>query len=128
MAADWSANGYSLKGERTMSRGFVAQYAAEAAMQADGVAALDTSTIVSFKEALGADHEGKGVRVAFREDRKDSVTITVYPIVYFGYIIPEVAWTVQERVKDDVEKYTGLAVEAVHVHVKGVVTREGADK
>lgn len=111
-----------------MSRGFVAQYAAEAAMQASGVAALDTSAIVSLKEAIGADHEGKGVRVFFREEGEDSVTITVYPIVYFGNIIPEVAWSIQERVKADVEKYTGLAVEAVHVHVKGVITREEAGR
>ena len=128
MAADWNAAGASVKGERTMSRGFVAQYAAEAAMQAQGVAFLDTSAVVSLKEALGADHEGKGVRVSFREDRKDSVSITVYPVVYFGHIIPEVAWTVQERVKADVEKYTGLAVEAVHVHVKGVVTSKETDR
>lgn len=128
MAADWSGLESSIKGERTMSRGFVAQYAAEAAMQASGVAALDTSAIVSLKEAIGADHEGKGVRVFFREEGEDSVTITVYPIVYFGNIIPEVAWSIQERVKADVEKYTGLAVEAVHVHVKGVITREEAGR
>jgi hypothetical protein len=35
---------------------------------------------------------------------------------------------IQERVKADVEKYTGLAVEAVHVHVKGVVTSKEADR
>ena len=126
MATDWSGSGNSVKGERAMSRGFVAQYAAEAAMQANGVATLDTSAIVTIKEALGADHEGKGVRVVFREDREDFVTITVYPVIYFGNIIPEVAWSVQERVKADVEKYTGLVVEAVHVHVKGIVTREEA--
>jgi uncharacterized alkaline shock family protein YloU len=126
MPSDWTGSGSSVKGERAMSRGFVAQYAAEAAMQANGVAGLDTSALVSLKEAIGADHEGKGVRVFFREDGEDSVSITVYPIVYFGNIIPEVAWTIQERVKADVEKYTGLAVEAVNVHVKGVVTREEA--
>jgi uncharacterized alkaline shock family protein YloU len=56
------------------------------------------------------------------------VTITVFPIVYFGNIIPEVAWAIQERVKADVEKYTGLIVDAVNVHVKGVITREESKK
>ncbi len=107
-----------------MSQGFVAQYAAEAAMQAEGVASLESGTIVTMKEAFGIEHEGKGVKVVFHEGNEDAVTITVYPIVYYGTIIPEVAWSIQERVKADVEKYTGLLVEAVHVHVKGVVEKE----
>ena len=108
-----------------MAQGFVAQYAAEAAMQADGVDSLDASNLISLKEAFGVEHEGKGVKVVFHEGNDEAVTITVYPVVYFGSIIPEVAWAVQERVKADVEKYTGLSVEAVNVHVKGVVLREG---
>ncbi|NLV48095.1 MAG: Asp23/Gls24 family envelope stress response protein [Clostridiaceae bacterium] len=107
-----------------MSRGFVAQYAAEAALQAEGVSSLDTSGIVALKEAFGVEHEGKGVKVVFREDKDEAVSITVYPIVIFGSNIPEVAWAIQERVKADVEKFTGLSVESVHVHVKGVVSRE----
>jgi uncharacterized alkaline shock family protein YloU len=114
----------TIRGDRTMSRGFVAQYAAEAALQADGVSSLDTSGIVALKEAFGVEHEGKGVKVVFREDKDEAVSITVYPIVIFGSNIPEVAWAIQERVKADVEKFTGLSVESVHVHVKGVVSRE----
>lgn len=114
----------AIKGERTMARGFVAQYAAEAALQAHGVAELDTSGIISLKEAIGLEHEGKGVKVDFQSDQEDAVEITVYPVVYFGHIIPEVAWHIQELVKADVEKYTGLIVNAVHVHVKGVIPRE----
>lgn len=111
-----------------MSQGFVAQYAAEAAMQVNGVAGLDTSSVISLKEAIGVEHEGKGVKVFFHEDNEEVVTITVYPIIYFGNIIPEVAWNIQEQVKADVEKFTGLVVEAVNVHVKGVMTREEGKK
>jgi uncharacterized alkaline shock family protein YloU len=118
----------SIKGERTMAQGFVAQYAAEAALQAPGVASLETSSAVFIKEAIGYEHAGKGVKVVFNEGNDELVTITVYPIIYFGNIIPEVAWNIQERVKNDVEKFTGLIVEAVNVHVKGVTTREEAKK
>ena len=107
-----------------MARGFVAQYAAEAAMQAEGVARLDPGSIIQLKETFGIDHAGKGVRVVFHEGSVEAVTITVYPVVYFGSIIPEVAWSVQERGKADVEKFTGLEVEAVNVHVKGVIMQE----
>ena len=40
----------SIKGERSMSQGFVAQYAAEAALRAEGVARLTASVPVILKE------------------------------------------------------------------------------
>ncbi len=112
----------SIKGDRSMSQGFVAQYAAEAALQIDGVASLSASFGVALKEMAGVVHEGKGVRVVFHEDDDNSVSITVFPVVYYGKIIPEVAWAVQERIKADVERFTGLDVDSVDVHVCGVVT------
>ena len=114
----------SIKGERSMSQGFVAQYAAEAALQVNGVATLSSSMPVWVKEKLGIVHEGKGVRVVFHKSEDGFVFITVFPVVFYGMIIPEVAWSVQERVKADVEKFTGLIVESVDVHVCGVVNRE----
>ncbi len=107
-----------------MSRGFVAQYAAEAALQTPGVATLDSGAVVALKEALGGEHEGKGVEVVFPHESQDIVLITVYPVIFFGAIVPEVAWSIQERVKSDVEKFTGLIVDSVDVHVKGIVERE----
>ena len=103
-----------------MSQGFVAQYAAEAALSTPGVAMLDSSGVISIKESMGVEHEGKGVQVVFHDDNEGLVTITVYPVVYYGNIMPEVAWKIQERVKADVERYTGLMVEQVNVHIKGI--------
>ncbi|MCQ2504700.1 MAG: Asp23/Gls24 family envelope stress response protein [Saccharofermentans sp.] len=110
----------SIKGDRSMTQGFVAQYAAEAAMQIDGVAELVPSFAVALKEKAGVVHEGKGVRVVFGQTQNDITSITVYPVVFYGKIIPEVAWEIQERVKSDVEKFTGLDVESVDVYVCGV--------
>lgn len=104
-----------------MSQGFIAQYAAEAALQVDGVVRLDTGVIVSLKEAFGGEHEGRGVKVRFDRDNPDFVRITAYPIVQYGQVLPETAWQVQERIKEDVERYTGLIVDAVDVQVMGIV-------
>ena len=46
--------------------------------------------------------------------------MTVYPNVLYGLTIPDVAWHIQENVKRDVERFTGLEVDSVHVHVMGV--------
>ena len=111
----------SIKGDRSMTQGFVAQYAAESAMQIDGVVSLVPSFAVALKEKAGVVHEGKGVRVIFDEHNSNSVAVTIYPVISFGKIIPEVAWNIQEKVKVDVEKFTGLKVDSVDVYVCGVV-------
>lgn len=118
------AKGSSNKGDRAMTQGFVAQYAVEATLATPGVFGLDSSSIVSLKESLVGEHEGKGVLVEFNDTKEDLVSITVFPIVYYGDVIPEVAWAIQEQVKNDVEKYTGLVVDSVNVHVKGVIARD----
>ena len=115
-----------VRGSRTMSQGFIAQYAAEAAMQTDGVARLEPGGAAAIKAAFGYEHEGSGVQVVFHEGSEEIVSITVYPVIYFGHIIPEVAWLIQEHVKSDVETYTGLVVDAVDVHVKDIIERPTA--
>lgn len=112
---------FSIKGERAMSQGFIAQYAAEAALHTKGVSGLNTGIATSLKEAIGLEPEGRGVRVSFRTQDSDDVVITVYLDAIFGHVMPEVAWSVQERVKRDVERFTGLNVDAVNVHVMRVV-------
>lgn len=121
-------NENSIKGERAMTQGFVAQYAAEAAIATPGVFGLDSSSIITLKESLVGEHEGKGVLVDFNDNKEGLVSITVFPILYYGNVIPEVAWSIQERVKNDVEKFTGLIVEAVNVHVKGVILQDETHK
>lgn len=113
----------SIKGDRSMTQGFVAQYAAEAALQIDGVYELKPSFAVALKEKSGVVHEGKGVRVVFGDSNKENVSITVYPVIVYGKVIPEVAWSIQEKVKKDVEQYTGLDVESVDVYVCGIKDR-----
>lgn len=114
-------SGSVIKGERSMSRGFVAQYSAEAALGVQGVDSLSPGALISLKEAIGAEHDGKGVKVEFVPETLSEVRITVYPVVRFGFVLPDVAWEVQERVKAEVEKYTGLLVQAVDVQIAGVV-------
>ena len=113
-------NSESIKGDRSMTQGFVAQYAAEAALRIDGVVSLVPSFAVALKEKAGVVHEGKGIRVVFDENDDNTVSITCYPVISYGKIIPEVAWLIQEKIKGDVEKFTGLNVDTVDVYVCGV--------
>ncbi|WEG36610.1 Asp23/Gls24 family envelope stress response protein [Amygdalobacter nucleatus] len=106
-------------GERTLSLGFIAEYAKEASLKTEGVKSLEFSLIAHFKESLGVEHAGNGVEVAYVADNQ-ALIITVYPVIYYGFSIPDVAWQIQENVKAEVERYTDLIVEEVNVHIKDV--------
>ncbi|MDO5733182.1 MAG: Asp23/Gls24 family envelope stress response protein [Eubacteriales bacterium] len=108
-------------GERSISKSFIARYAAEAALRTEGVAGLEAGKIASIKESLGAPHEGKGVRVRFDENHPDLLIIEIYPIIYYGFVLPDVAFAIQENVKRDIEEYTDLYVSSVDVHVKDII-------
>ena len=111
-------------GSRSMSQGFIAQYAAEASLDVKGVASLDKSMVATLKESFGVNHLGQGVAVNFDPNRSEVVDINVYPNIIFGYNIPEIAWEIQSNVKKDVEKFTDLKVNSVNVFVMDVVTEE----
>jgi len=64
---------------------------------------------------------GEGVRVSSVEDGKiPATTVDVYIRTKFGHRIPDLVWDVQEKVKANVERYTGYTVTAVNVNVQGI--------
>ena len=110
-----------------ISEDVVSIVAAMAANGIDGVSGMTQSTITGgITELFGRKNPSKGVKV-FIEDNK--VTIDMYILVKYGAIIPDVAWRIQEKVKQEVESMTGLDVSAVNVHIEGVTfPRENAEK
>lgn len=62
-----------------MSRGFIAQYAAEAALATAGVASLDRSVVANIKEVIGLEHEGMGVRVSFEQKMLTTLLLLCIP-------------------------------------------------
>lgn len=119
-----SRSAVNIHGERSMTAAFIARYAAEAARQVEGVYDLDPGLIASLKEALGAKGQEYGVEVQFGEGTRPDLSLRIFPRVYFGYVLPDLAWRIQEQVKSEIEKYTGLTVKAVNIEISGVV---GAD-
>ncbi len=59
----------------------------------------------------------KGVSIQIIEEK---VNIELNIIVEFGVKIPEVAWQVQENVKNAVESMTGIEVEVINVNIAGI--------
>ena len=96
----------------------VATIAGIAASQTKGVAGMYSSFAGGIAEMLGAKkNPSKGVKVDMSED---SVKIDLYIVVEYGVRVPELAWEIQEGVKNSVETMTGLGVDKVNIHIEGV--------
>lgn len=96
----------------------VATIAGVATTEINGVAGMCNTFAGGLAEKLGAKKSPtKGIKVEIKEK---SVVIDLYIIVEFGIRIPELAWEIQESVKNSVETMTGLLVEKVNVHIDGI--------
>lgn len=68
-------------------------------------------------KCLAKKNFSKGVKVEVGEKE---AAVDLYIIVEYGVRIPDIALTVQEKVKSAIENMTGLEVVEVNVHVQGV--------
>jgi uncharacterized alkaline shock family protein YloU len=77
------------------------------------------------KNILGKESKFKGIKI----DGTDSgYTIDIYIIVRYGERIPDVAWNVQQNVKNALEGVMDIAIENVNIHVQGVRKDDVSDE
>ncbi len=72
----------------------------------------------TIKELVAKNPFAKAVKVEYLEE---GINVTLNLSIALGKKIQEVAETVQEKVKQDIEAFTGLKVEAVSVTVVNVI-------
>lgn len=96
----------------------VSKIASIAATEIEGVSCMRSNFVNEVAQKLGAKRSGtQGVKVEITEDM---AAIDLYLVVDYGVKIPELAWNVQEKVKESVEAMTGLTVTAVNIHIEGI--------
>ncbi|RCW61161.1 MULTISPECIES: Asp23/Gls24 family envelope stress response protein [Halanaerobium] len=88
-----------------------------AATEVEGVAGMSGGLAGGIADMLGRKSLSKGVKV---EVSDETASVDVYVIIEYGNSIPDVAWKIQDNVKQAIEGMTGLNVKAVNVHVQGV--------
>lgn len=113
------------EGNVCISNEVVATIASITAKGVEGVAGMFGSLTGGFAELLGKKNPSKGVKVTIT-DR--DVKIDMFVVVEYGVKIPEVAWEIQEKTKNEVEAMTGLNVVAVNVNIEGVNTSKKEDE
>ena len=95
----------------------VSMIAGMAATEIEGIAGMSGGLVEGIAELLGRNNLSKGVRVEVGETE---ARVDLYIIVKYGERIPEVAISVQENVKNNIEEFTGLSVVEVNVYVQGI--------
>lgn len=95
----------------------VAIIAGLAATEVEGVAGMSGGIAGGITEMIGIKNLSKGVKVEVG-DKESAVDLFV--IVEYGSSIPEVAYRIQDNVKQAIEGMTGLDVVEINVHVQGV--------
>lgn len=80
----------------------------------NGIASLAVSEVEGAELVSGK----KGIRLYFE---KDGVYADISVIVRYGYNIPELAFRIQQSIKQTVESMTVYKIAKVNVHIQGVV-------
>lgn len=112
-------------GNVCISNDVVATIASITAQEIDGVFGMAGTITGDFVELLGRKNPSKGVKVAVSNRE---VTIDMFVIVDYGVKIPDVAWEIQEKTKNEVEAMTGLDVIAVNVNIEGINTSQKSEE
>ncbi|MBN6186016.1 Asp23/Gls24 family envelope stress response protein [Aneurinibacillus sp. BA2021] len=95
-----------------------------ASSEVAGVIELSSGIVSDFVERLGRKNS-RGVRVDIKDKE---ATIDLYIIVEYGQQIPDVAYKVQENVRESIETMTGLTVAQVNVHIVDVLLKQEKEK
>lgn len=89
-----------------------------AAAEVEGVSGMTLGLVDGINQILGSNKKySKGVKI---ELDGNNVVIDLYVIVKYGVRIPDVAFSIQNAVKTEVETMTGLNVQSVNINVQGV--------
>lgn len=65
-----------------------------------------------------------GVKVSVEDGKVPSISVDAYVLVKYGQRIPDLAWDVQEKIKANLERYTGYTVKSVNINVQGIYLDE----
>lgn len=81
----------------------------------------DASLTENIQAVLGRDVGNPGIRIS--ED-DDAITVNLDIIVYFGVNIPQLCYDIQTKVRNNLERDTGLEIKAVNITVEGIDERK----
>ena len=97
-----------------------------AAKEISGVSSLSTDFGSKFKRLFSSNYF-EGVKISYTQTK--NLIIDIYLYVFFGYSVADVAYRVQENVKNGISNMISAKIDSVNIHVLGVdFSREEANR
>ncbi len=96
----------------------IAVIAFQAALESYGVVGLAYEGVARGITKLFQKDPTSGVVVHYNED--GSITVDMYLVIEYGTRVSSVADSVANSVKFQIEKSTGITVQEVNIHVRGL--------
>lgn len=84
--------------------------------------------VLSLQETEGIElipSKSKGIKISFE---KEGVFVDISVIAHYGYSVPELAYRIQQTIKQMVESMTMYKIAKVDVHVQSVVFPEPVEE
>lgn len=89
-----------------------------AANEVDGVHAMQGKFTKNMKNVFGKTNHKKGIHLVTDED---GLKVEIYCYFNFGVNVPEVAKTIQQRVREQVLHMTDIELAEVNIHIADIV-------
>ena len=105
------------KGKVEIDRDILLSIINLATKEINGVHSLTNAYIPWYKKLF---NKPKSEGVAIKFDTNGVLKVDVYVKVYIGYSVPDIAFRVQENIKNSLGSMVGLKPGKINVHVYGV--------
>lgn len=105
------------KGKITCNRSILLSIINLATKEICGVSELASSFKSKFK-SIFSSNKNPGVTIKFNTN--GALTVDVYIRIYYGYSVPDIAYKIQENIKNGIAAMVDMKTAKVNVHVMGV--------
>ncbi len=109
---------YGEGGKITCDKAILASIVGLATKEIKGVARLSNSETPWYKRLFNKE-EGEGVKIKF--DTNGAVKVDVYVDVYIGESVPELAFKIQENIKNNLSSMVEIKTSNINVHIMEVI-------
>ncbi|SMG08244.1 Asp23/Gls24 family envelope stress response protein [Dethiosulfovibrio salsuginis] len=106
-----------VSGKVHISEDVITELARQSLVKISGIQPASSS--IASKLGLGRKVT-EGVKVSIDEGDSPSISVDAFVMVKYGLRIPDLAWDVQETIKNELESMTGYTVNYVNIYVQGV--------
>ncbi|MBO5022058.1 MAG: Asp23/Gls24 family envelope stress response protein [Clostridia bacterium] len=121
---DKTANQLPKKGKVEIDRDILLSIINLATKEINGVASLTNAELPLHRK--WSKTKSEGVEIKF--DVNGVLNVDVYIKVYIGYSVPDIAYRVQENIKNSLNSMVGIKPGKINVHVCGVDVDEASEQ